>query len=109
MSNINIVIKRLQECVSKSGLSYMELEKRTKTAKSSIQRYVSGKTKKIPIDFIVAVAPHLNTTVEYLMGWEDNESENKEQNDIMSDFLSLSEEDQKKAIEYIKLLKKAAQ
>jgi repressor LexA len=66
------IILRLKECIEKSGLTYMELEKKTGIAKSSIQRYANGSTKKIPIDAIQAIAKAVDVPATYIMGWEQN-------------------------------------
>ena len=50
----------------------MELEKKTGIAKSSIQRYANGSTKKIPIDAIQAIAKAVDVPATYIMGWEQN-------------------------------------
>lgn len=63
--------KRLNEAISKSGYSYPELEKMTGIPKSSIQRYATGETKKIPIDCIEKIAIATNADSRYLMCWED--------------------------------------
>ena len=66
------IILRLKECIEKSGLTYMELEKKTGIAKSSIQRYANGSTRKIPIDAIQAIAKAVDVPATYIMGWEQN-------------------------------------
>ena len=66
------IVNRLKESIDKSGLSYVELERITKIAKSSIQRYASGSTKKIPIDAIQAIASAVGVSAAYIMGWESN-------------------------------------
>lgn len=66
------IIQRLKESIEKSELSYLELEKKTGIAKSSIQRYASGVTKKIPIDAIQAIAKACGVSDAYIMGWESN-------------------------------------
>ena len=71
MTDIKGIISRLKESVEKSGFSYVELEKRTGIAKSSIQRYVSGTTKKIPIDAVQAISKAVGVPAEYVLGWED--------------------------------------
>lgn len=63
--------KRLSEAIEKSGYSYPELEKITGIPKSSIQRYATGGTKKIPIDCIEKIALATNADSRYLMCWED--------------------------------------
>lgn len=73
-----IRVKRLNAAILKSGYSYAELEKLTGFSKSSIQRYATGVTKKIPIDFITKIAEITNSNVRYLMGWEDDNVNNFE-------------------------------
>lgn len=71
MTDIKSIISRLRESVESSGFSYVELEKRTGIAKSSIQRYVSGTTKKIPIDAVQAISKAVGVPAEYILGWEN--------------------------------------
>ena len=71
MTDIKSIIPRLRESVENSGFSYVELEKRTGIAKSSIQRYVSGTTKKIPIDAVQAISKAVGVPAEYILGWEN--------------------------------------
>ena len=71
MTDIKSIISRLRESVENSGFSYVELEKRTGIAKSSIQRYVSGTTKKIPIDAVQAISKAVGVPAEYILGWEN--------------------------------------
>lgn len=63
--------KRIYEAIEKSGYSYPELSKITGISKSSLQRYATGETKKIPIDCIEKIAQATNTDSRYLMGWEE--------------------------------------
>lgn len=69
------IIQRLKESIEESDLSYVELEKKTGIAKSSIQRYASGATKKIPIDAIQAIAKATGTSAAYIMGWEEEKTQ----------------------------------
>ncbi|MCR4889333.1 MAG: XRE family transcriptional regulator [Ruminococcus sp.] len=64
-------IKRLRQAIEQSGLTYAELGKKTGIAKSSLQRYATGATKKIPIDNIEAIAKATNVSAKYLMCWDD--------------------------------------
>lgn len=70
--DIQGIIERLKNSIEASKLSYVELEKKTGIAKSSIQRYASGTTKKIPIDAIQAIAKACGVSAAYIMGWESN-------------------------------------
>lgn len=73
-TNINTIISRLRQAVEKSQLSYSQLEQKSGVPKSNIQRYVTGSTKKIPIDNLKAIANALNVPASYLMGWDSDES-----------------------------------
>ena len=64
--------KRINEAIEMSGYSYPELSRMTGISKSSLQRYATGTTKKIPIDCIEKIAQATNTDSRYLMGWEEN-------------------------------------
>lgn len=74
--------ERINEAIEKSGYSYVELSKITGISKSTLQRYATGETKKIPIDNIEKIAIATNTDSRYLMGW-DNESSEKDPLDIL--------------------------
>lgn len=65
--------KRLSIAIKKSGLSYPELEKLTGIPKSSLQRYATGATKKIPIDYMEKIANALNIDPKYLIFGENEE------------------------------------
>ena len=66
--------ERIKALVEKSGKSYQELEKLTGIKKSSLQRYASGVTTKIPLDVISTLSSTFNVSQEYLMGWEEKNS-----------------------------------
>lgn len=64
---------RIKALIDESGKSYQELEKLTGVKKSSLQRYASGITTKIPLDVIEKLSIAFNVSQEYLMGWEEKE------------------------------------
>ena len=66
-------VERIRTIIEKSGLSYQDLEKVTGIKKSSLQRYASGVTNKIPLDVIEKLSSAFNVPQAYLMGWDDNE------------------------------------
>ena len=66
--------ERIKSLIEQSGKSYQELEKLTGIKKSSLQRYASGVTTKIPLDVIEKLANAFNVSQEYLMGWEEKKS-----------------------------------
>ena len=65
---------RIKSLIEESGKSYQELEKLTGVKKSSLQRYASGVTTKIPLDVIEKLSIAFNVSQEYLMGWEAKEN-----------------------------------
>lgn len=64
---------RIKSLIEESGKSYQELEKLTGVKKSSLQRYASGATTKIPLDVIEKLSVAFNVSQEYIMGWEEKE------------------------------------
>ena len=66
--------ERIKSLIEQSGRSYQELDKLTGIKKSSLQRYASGATTKIPLDVIEKLSVAFNVSQEYLMGWEEKES-----------------------------------
>ena len=63
--------ERIRSLIEQSGRPYQELEKLTGIKKSSLQRYASGATTKIPLDVIEKLSVAFNVSQEYLMGWEE--------------------------------------
>lgn len=65
--------ERIKQLIEQSQKSYQELEKITGIKKSSLQRYASGATAKIPLDVIEKLAQTFNVSQEYLMGWSETQ------------------------------------
>ena len=68
---MSIRSERIKALVESSDLSYQEIENLTGIKKSSLQRYASGVTTKIPLDVIEKLSKAFNVSQEYLMGWEE--------------------------------------
>lgn len=107
-NSIDSVIKRLNLSIEKSGLTYVELEKKTGIAKSSIQRYATGVTKKIPIDAIQLIAGAVDVSAAWIMGWEDNDTNsspkqtlNRQEQVLLDKFRKLNTNGKLKAIESV--------
>lgn len=64
--------ERIKLLIEQSGKSYQELETMTGIKKSSLQRYASGATSKIPLNAIEKLSKAFNVSQEYLMGWSDD-------------------------------------
>ena len=71
---MSIRSERIKALVDGSGMSYQDLEKLTGIKKSSLQRYASGATTKIPLDVIEKLSIAFNVSQAYLMGWDEKES-----------------------------------
>lgn len=70
MDNMDKIIERINQAISRKGFSYPELSKMTGISKSSLQRYATGATKKIPIDVIDAIAKATGTETRWIMCWD---------------------------------------
>ena len=77
--------ERIKSLIEESRLSYQELEKITGVKKSSLQRYASGTTPKIPLDVIEKLSKTFNVSQEYLMGWSDNKKTNSPEKNNLSE------------------------
>lgn len=79
-------IKKLREG---KGLTQEELAHRLKTTKQTIHKYEKGIVTNIPSDKIEALAKILETTPEYILGWENAEERIKLQkkNDTITDVI----------------------
>ena len=69
---MSIRSERIKALVDGSGLSYQEIEKLTGIKKSSLQRYASGVTAKIPMDVFEKLSKAFDVPQEYLLGWDEN-------------------------------------
>lgn len=72
--NISIRLKQARE---NKELSLSELSTLTGIAKSTLQRYETGSTRKIPMEAISTIEKVLNLPTGYLMGWENKSNEIK--------------------------------
>jgi transcriptional regulator with XRE-family HTH domain len=94
--------ERIKSLIELSGKSYQEMEKLTGIKKSSLQRYASGVTTKIPLDVIEKLANAFNVSQEYLMGWEEkkkspSEPELTEGDKMMLEIFRLIPKEQQRA------------
>lgn len=98
--------KRLLETIKANHLTYIELEKLTGVAKSSIQRYLTGETTKIPADFFTRVSIVTNTPREYLLCLDNEKIVPIEtnQDDLTTTIQNMPEEDRERIKELSDLL-----
>ena len=70
---------RVHELRHDLGLTMVELGDKIGVGKATIKKYESGAIKNIPSDKIESLAEALETTPEYLMGWTESSTVQKNQ------------------------------
>lgn len=99
---------RIKSEMHRNSLTLLEIEKRTGIKKSSMQRYASGKTGKIPLSAIEKLAELFGVSSEYLMGWEEKENSPSEpvlterEKAILELFNRIPEDQQKLVLQMIR-------
>lgn len=68
---MNEKAQRIKGLIQKSGKTYQELEQLTGVKKSSLQRYASGVTTKIPMEVIEKLETTFGVSRGYIMGWSE--------------------------------------
>lgn len=81
--------ERIKQRRKELKMSADELGKRLGKDRSTIYRYEQGYIENLPLDILEPIAAALQTTPQYLMGWE----EVKKKNDILSDIILKMNED----------------
>jgi transcriptional regulator with XRE-family HTH domain len=66
VSVMSIRSERIREVIEKSEMSYQEIEKLTGIKRSSLQRYATGVTTKIPMDVFEKLSVAFNVSQNYL-------------------------------------------
>ena len=63
------LLGRFLELSENSQFSYTDLSNLTGISRSALQRYLTGETKKFPLDRVELIAKALNLPMAYVMGW----------------------------------------
>ena len=69
---MSIISERLQALMDQNKITYQMLADLTGVSKSTICRYLTGSTAKIPTERLWQFASALNTTPQYLVGETEN-------------------------------------
>lgn len=69
------ITKRIKARREYLGLSYQQLGELTGMSKSTLQRYETGGIKNIPLDRLEVLANALQTTPEWILGWNQEMGE----------------------------------
>lgn len=75
---------RIQQLINESGKTYQELEKITGIKKSSLQRYASGVTAKIPLTAIEKLAHAFSVSEAFIMWGQEEKNPTTETDSEMS-------------------------
>lgn len=75
--------QRIKQRRKELKMSAEELGKRLGKDRSTIYRYEKGDIENLPLDILEPIAAVLQTTPQYLMGWQ----ETQKKNDILSDII----------------------
>ena len=76
---------RIKQRRKELRMSADDLGKRLGKDRSTIYRYENGDIENLPLDILSPIAAALDTTPQYLMGWEEAEKENPANDDGISD------------------------
>lgn len=74
---------RIRDLRKSKGITQSEMAKLLHTTKQTISKYEKGIVTNIPSDRVEAMARILETTPEYILGWEPERVE--ENNDIIAE------------------------
>ena len=89
--------ERIKHLRIEKKITQEEMAKALNTTKQTISKYEKGIVTNIPSDRIEAMSKLLNTTPEYILGWEKTKKENNTITDVVlrmtndSDFFDLVE------------------
>ena len=78
--------ERIRDLRKSKGITQLDMAKLLSTTKQTISKYEKGIVTNIPSDRIEAMARLLDTTPEYILGWNDEETSDVEKNnDIIAE------------------------
>ncbi len=67
--------ERIKQRRKDLGLRAEDVAERIGVSRSTMFRYENGEIEKLPINHLVPIAKALHTSVDYLMGWTEDEQE----------------------------------
>lgn len=100
---MNAIINRINNRKEELGYSYQEFANKTGLSKSTLQRYLTGSIKNVPLDKVDVIATALETTTAYLMGWDTEEEYNKGKQDakLVKEFNRLTDKNKQAVLNII--------
>lgn len=104
-SKIKNIMNRIQSRRLELKLSYQDLASKTNMSKSTLQRYETGSIKNMPVDKLGIIATALDVNPLWLLGFDENENNNKlsnEEQQHIEDLRKLNDIGKNKVITYTK-------
>lgn len=98
---MNEKAKRIKELILQSGKTYQELEVITGVKKSSLQRYASGVTTKIPMDVIEKLETAFDVPRGYIMGWTEKPAEELQNMGALAAQMLMDQDAMEMIVEYM--------
>lgn len=74
IDEFELISDRIRNAMERANLSYGELSALTGISKSSLYRYASGFTPKVPFNRLEIIAEALNVAPSYLIGWNETKA-----------------------------------
>ena len=104
-SKIKNIMNRIKSRRLELKLSYQDLASKTNMSKSTLQRYETGSIKNMPVDKLGIIATALDVSPLWLLGFDENENNNKlsnEEQQHIEDLRKLNDVGKNKVINYTK-------
>lgn len=92
------VSSRILGIMNEKNISYGELSKLTGIPKSTLQRYATAQTNKVPVDKLELIAKALGVDAAILFGWSTDEQVENEADDFASYLEELRTRPEKKML-----------
>lgn len=70
-----LMMERMKQRRKELGYTFQDLANLTQMSKSTLQRYETGGIKNIPLSRLEALSQALETSPEWLMGWEEKKAD----------------------------------
>lgn len=84
---------RIRSLREKKGYTQEEMAKYLNTTKQTISKYEKGIVTNIPSDKLEEMAKILDSSPEYILGWEHNQEETTKKIDVTTDIIIRMEKD----------------
>lgn len=108
MKDAKIIAEELESVRQERGLSYMDLEKRTGLSHSTIQRYLSRKSKKLSVDHMAIIASAMGLDPKQVIGWTGDDTPRPplmpEEAQLLSMTRKMTQEEKQRVLNVMRLM-----